>query len=133
MKEIEINTDKPYLKLNEKELEEMEELRQALEGAELKNADPGLPIKDEELKKRIARLCSKISARTHEDKKHIRKTCYIISGAFSWHKYGDKLDDAVQIAKELEIKEKHKDVDAFELFRLMQDILDDYIEEEEEK
>jgi len=29
MKEIEINTDKPYLKLNEKELEEMEELRQA--------------------------------------------------------------------------------------------------------
>jgi len=132
MKEIEINTDKPYLRLNEKELEELEELRQELEGAELKNADHGM-IKDEELKKRVARLCSKITARTKEDKKHIRKSCYTISGAFSWHKYGDKLDDAINIAKELEIKDKHKEVDVFELFRLMQDILDDYTEDEEEK
>ena len=132
-KEIELNADKAYLRLREKELAELETLRQELEGQELKNADASIPIKDEELKKRVARLCSKIAARTHEDKKHIRKTCYIISGAFSWHKYGDKLDDAVQIAKELELKDKHKEVDMFEMFRLMQDILDDYTEENEEK
>lgn len=129
MKELEINADKPYLKLNEKELEEIESLRQELEAQEIKNADPTIPIKDKELKERIVRLCAKISARTKEDKKHIRKTCFVISGAFSWHKYGDKLDDAIQIAKELEIKESHKKVDVFELFRLMQDILDDYLED----
>ncbi len=133
MKEIEINADKEYLKLKGKDLDELEQLRQELAGQELKNADLSMPIKDEELKKRVARLCSKIAARTHEDKKHIRRACYIISGAFSWYKYGDKLDDAIQIAKELEIKDKHKEVDVFELFRLMQDILDDYTEEEEDK
>jgi len=101
MKEIEINTDKPYLKLNEKELEEMEELRQALEGAELKNADPGLPIKDEELKKESRDYALKYQQELMKIKAHKKNLLYNI-GAFSWHKYGDKLDDAVQIAKELE-------------------------------
>src|SRR4030042_1113468 len=106
LKEIEINADKEYLKLKGKDLAELEELRQELEAAELKNGDPNIPIKDPKLKERVARLCSKIAAKTHEDKKHIRRACYIISGAFSWHTYGDNLDDAIQIAKELEIKEK---------------------------
>ena len=133
MKELEINTDKPYLRLSEKELDELENLRQELEGCGLKNADPSIPIKDEELKKRVARLCSKLAARTREDKRHIRRSCYVISGAFAWHKYGDKLDDVIQIAKELELREKSKEVDVFELFRLMQDILDEYTEDDDEK
>ncbi|GEM_PF-2591290 len=130
MKKVEINADKEYLKLKGKDLAELEELRQELEAQELRNASQDIPVKDPELKKRVARLCSKIVSRTKEDKRHIRRACYIISGAFSWHKYGDELDDAIEIARELEIKEKSKQVDVFELFRLMQEILDDYTEEE---
>jgi len=130
MENIEINPDIDYMKMQKRDLKEMEFLRQELEGVELKNADPTLPIKDMNLKLRVSKLCQKIISRTPQKEKKIRKTCSILSGAFSWHTYGDELDDVIKIAKELENRDAYEEDAVFELFKLMQEILEEYSEEE---
>lgn len=125
MEEIEINPDKDYMKMQEEDLKELESLRQELEGMKLKNADPTLPIKDAKIKLRVSRLCSKLISRTPQKEKKIRKTCSMLIGAFSGHTYGDKLDEVIKIAKELENKKGSEDA-VYELFRLMQEILEEY-------
>ncbi len=93
--------------LDEKDKKELEEIRKKLREIQDKNKNPNLPIKDKELKKRIAKICLKLIQKTPNDKTSIMKTSYIITGSFIWFNYGDKLNKAVEIAGELELPEHH--------------------------
>ncbi len=128
MDEVKIDPDEDYVKISEVDLQELELLRQKLEGEELKNGDPTIPIKNLPLKIRVSKLCLKLLASTPTREPKIRETCSRIIGAFSWHVYGDKLDDIIKMAKELEDADIHKDEAVYELFRLMEEVLEEYTE-----
>ncbi len=127
MEEIKINPDEDYLKIHKTDLEELELLRQKLEAEELKNADPTIPIKNLGVKVRASKLMLKLITSTPNQKPKIRETCSRITGAFSWHTYGDELDDIIKMAKELE-DENSKEEAVYELFKLMNEILEEYTE-----
>lgn len=94
------NFKKASDELEEENKKELKEIGKALEEYWGK---PSIPIKDEKLKKRIAKICLKLIDQTPNDKTCIMETSYIITGYFMPHRYGDELDDVVIIAGELEI------------------------------
>ena len=67
--------------LEEEDKKELEEIGNELEKYKEK---PNLPIEDKNLKKRIAKICSKLIEETPNDKSSIMETSYIITGNFVW-------------------------------------------------
>jgi hypothetical protein len=130
MEQIKIDPDADYVKISEQDLQELELLRQKLEAEKLKNADPTIPIKNLGLKVRVGKLLLKLLVSTPNRELRIRETCSRITGAFSWHTYGDELDEAIKIAKELEDENRKEEV--YEKFKKMNIILEEYTEENSE-
>lgn len=89
------------------EKEDKKELKEITKKLEKYKAKSNLPIEDKNLKKRIAKVCSKLIEETPNDKTSIMETSYIITGNFVWSTYGNKLDEAMNIAGELELPEEH--------------------------
>lgn len=113
------NFEQAYEDLDEEDKKELCEIGRELKKIQVENKNLGLPTKDKELKKRIAKICSKLIEETPRDKISIMETSYIITGSFIWHNYGDKLDEAVEIAGELEMPEQHVPGDVFKRWKEM--------------
>jgi len=57
------------------------------------------------------------------------KTSYIITGNFIWNNYGNELDEAIGIAGELELPERHISGKTFQMWEKMKNIFQQYLEE----
>lgn len=89
-----------YEDLEESDKNELDLINKELEKIK-KNSN--LPVTDKKLKKRIAKICLKLVEETPDDKTSIMETAYIITGNFVWATYGDKLDEVMDLAGELEL------------------------------
>jgi dsRNA-specific ribonuclease len=119
--------EQAYEDLDKEDKKELEEI-----GKELKKykEKPNLPIEDKNLKKRIAKICSKLIEETPNDKTSIMETSYIITGNFVWKTYGDKLDEAMDIAGELELPEEHvTSGNVLDMWNKMKKIFQQYLSE----
>jgi len=121
------NFNQVYKDLEEKDKKEIKELVSQLEKIEKENKNEETIIKDKKLKNRIAKLCLKLIEETPKDKTSIMETSFIINGNFIYYKYGDKLDNAIDISGELELPEEHVSGDVFKLWGKMKKIFGDYI------
>lgn len=119
--------EQAYEDLEEEDKKELEEIGKELEKYKEK---PNLPIEDKNLKKRIAKICSKLIEETPNDKTSIMETSYIITGNFVWKTYGDKLDEAMDIAGELELPEEHvTSGNVLDMWNKMKKIFQQYLSE----
>lgn len=119
--------EQAYEDLEEEDKKELGEIGKELEKYKEK---PNLPIEDKNLKKRIAKICSKLIEETPNDKTSIMETSYIITGSFVWKSYGDKLDEAMDIAGELELPEEHvTSGNVFDMWNKMKKIFQQYLKE----
>jgi hypothetical protein len=89
-----------------------------------------LPIHDGKLKKRIAKLCLKLIDETPNDKAAMMETCHIITGNFMWRHYDDELEDAIDLAGELELPEEHVSGDVMEKWAEMKEKFKAYIDKD---
>lgn len=123
------NFEQAYEDVDEEDKKELNEIGKELKKIQDENKNPNLPISDKELKKRIARICLKLIEETPKDKTSIMETSYIITGNFTWSNYGDKLDEAVEIAGELELPEHHVPGDVLQMWEKMKRIFKRYLKE----
>jgi hypothetical protein len=114
--------------LDELDEQELEEIGIQLEEIQDSNDDPEITVEDAELKKRIARICLKLMNETPKDGVSMMETAYIITSNFVWATYGDELDEAMDIAGELELPEEHVSGEVQEMWDRMKKILEDYLE-----
>lgn len=121
-----VNFEQAYEDLGEEDKKELEEI-----GKELEKYKENLnfPIKDKNLKKRIAKICLKLIKEAPNDKTFIMEISYIITGSFIWYTYEDKLDEAMDIAGELELPEEHISGDIFQMWKNMKKKFQQYLEE----
>jgi hypothetical protein len=119
--------EQAYEDLDEEDKKELNEIGKELKKIQDKNPNPNLPIDNKELKKRIAKICSKLIEETPNDKTSIRETSYIIAGGFIGSNYGDRLDEAVEIAGELELPEHHVSGDVLQMWEKMKKIFQQYL------
>jgi hypothetical protein len=123
------NFEQAYANLDEEDKKELYEIEKELKKIQNENKNPNLPIKDKKLKKRIAKICSKLIEETPNDKASIMETSYIITGRFIWYNYGDKLDEAVELAGELELPEHHVSGDVLQMWTKMKKGFQQYLSE----
>ena len=123
------NFKQSYKNLNEEDKKELNEIEKELEKIQDENKNSNLPINDKELKKRIAKICLRLIEETSKDKTSIMKTSYIITGNFIWNNYGNELDEAIGIAGELELPERHISGKTFQMWEKMKNIFQQYLEE----
>src|SRR6056297_1876828 len=107
--------------LEEEDKKELEDIEKELEKVREKNKNQDIQ-KNKKLKKRIAKICSKLIEETPEDKIFIMETSYLITGTFIWCNFGDKLDEAIGIAGELELPEQHVSGDVLKMWEKMKKI-----------
>lgn len=125
MKKRKEDFERAYEDLSKSDKKELKEIGEDLENFRRQN--PNIPIGDKNLKKRIVNLCLKLIEETPKNKIFIRETSYIITGNFVWFTYGDKLDEIMDIAGELELPEKYVSKDVFKLWEKMKKKLQKYI------
>ena len=123
------NFEQAYEDLDKEDKKELDEIGKELRNIQDENKNPNLPINDKKLKKRIAKICSKLIEETPKDKTSIMETSYIITGSFIGSNYGDKLDEAVEIAGELELPEHHVSGDVLQMWEKMKKIFQQYLKE----
>ncbi len=104
--------------LEEEDKKELDTIVKELERH--KKETPNLPINCKKLKKRIAKFCLKLIEETPNNKTSIMETSYILAGSFIWSNYGDRLDEAIDIAGDLELPEQHVPGDVFKLWGKME-------------
>jgi F0F1-type ATP synthase alpha subunit len=121
------NFEQAYEDLDEEDKKELTEIGKELKKIQDKNKNPNLSINDKELKKRIAKICSKLIEETPNDKTSIMETSYIITGSFIGCNYGDKLDEAIEIAGELELPEHHVTGDVLQMWEEMKKKFQQYL------
>ncbi len=109
--------------LNEEDMSVLEDISNIMNTIE----DPEEPIKDKGLKKRIAKICFKLTDQTPEEEIPIMKTSSIIAEYFAKFNYGDELDNAMSIASELELPQEYLSGDIFKLWEKMSRILKKYL------
>jgi len=108
-----------YKNLNEEDKKELDEIEKEIKKIQEENKNLNLEIKDKKLKKRIAKICLKLIEETQKDKTSIMETSYLIAGSFLGSNYGDKLDEVVEIAGELELPEHHVSGGVLEMWEKM--------------
>jgi len=119
------NFEQAYEDLEDDDKKELEEIGKELEKYKEKT---NLPIEDKNLKRRLAKICSKLIEETPNDKTSIMETSYIITGNFIWKSYGDKLDEAMDIAGKLELPEEHvTSGNVFDMWNKMKKIFQQYL------
>lgn len=117
--------EQAYGDLEEEDKKELEEIGKELEKYD-KNQN--VLIEDKNLKKRIARICLKLIEQTPHNKISIMETSYIIIGNFVWNTYGNKLDEAMDLAGELELPEEYVTSGSiFDLWNRMKEIFQQYL------
>jgi len=114
-----------YADLEEGDKKELDSIGKELE--KIRKENPNLPIKNKILKKRIAKFCLKLIEETPNNKTSIMETSYIITGGFIWNSYGDQLDEAVDIAGDLELPEQHVSGDVLKLWKKMKKKFKQYL------
>jgi len=57
------------------------------------------------------------------------ETSHIITGNFIWNNYEDKLDEAIEIAGELELPERYISGKTLQMWEKMKKIFQQYLEE----
>jgi hypothetical protein len=80
-----------------KELKELEEILEVVDEKSL--------VDNANLKIRIATICLELMDETPNDAASIMKTSSIITHNFVWYTYGDRLDEVMDLAGELELSE----------------------------
>jgi len=121
------NFEQAYEDLENEDKKELKQIGRALEIIQKANKDQNTSIKDKKLKKRIAEICLKLIEKTSYNKVSIMETSYIITGSFIWYNYGDKLDEAIDIAGELELPEQHVSGNVLKMWEDMKDKFREYI------
>lgn len=119
--------EQAYEDLNEEDKKELKEIGKELERIKKSNKDLYLPIEDKTLKKRIVKICLKLIEETPKDKTSVMETSYLITGSFIWYNYGDKLDEVLDIAGELELPEEHVSEDVFKIWEKMKKKFKEYL------
>lgn len=123
--EIEQGIEKAYEDLSEEDRKELKEIGEELEKIQPETPDSPRKVNDECLKKRIAKVCLKLINETPKNIVDIAKTSHIITGQFIWYEFGNRLDEAVGIAGELEIPQ-HASRNIFEMWEEMKRYFEDY-------
>lgn len=95
---------------------------------EIQKENPNIPIKNEEIKTKIAKACLSLIKDTPVTNQGIMETSYTITGKFGWCNYNDKLDEIMDIAGELELPEHHVSGDIQKMWKKMETILKEYIQ-----
>ncbi len=121
------NFEQAYKNLDEEDKKELDEIDEKLKKIQYGNKNSNFPIKDKELKKRIAKICLKLIEETSNDKTSIMETSYIITRSFIWGNYGDKLDEAIDIAGELELPEYQVSGDVLQMWKEMKKKFQQYL------
>ena len=122
------NFEQAYANLDEEDKKDLKEIGRKLEKIQKKNKDPNLSIKNKSLKKKIAKICLKLIEETPKDKTSIMETSYIITGNFIWYNYGDKLDELIDTAGNLELPEGYVSGDVFKMWEKMRKNFKKYLQ-----
>lgn len=126
MEERKENFEQAYKELNKEDKKELNEIGKKLEY--IKKENPNFPIRDKNLKKRIAKICLKLIEKTPKNKILIMETSYIIAGNFVWFNYEDKLlDEVIEIAGDLEVPEQFASGDVFKKWNDIKNKLRKYL------
>src|SRR3989344_3825663 len=96
-------------------------------GKAVAKKEPNIPVKNKKLKKRVAKICLKLIEETPSDKISMMEISYIITGKFIWFNYGDDLDEAIEIAGELELPEEQVSGDVLKMWGEMKEKFRRYI------
>ena len=115
------NFEQAYKDLDEEDKNELGEVSGELAGIQKANKEPNIPVKNKKLKKRVAKICLKLIEETPSDKISMMEISYIITGKFIWFNYGDDLDEAIEIAGELELPEEHVSEDVLKMWGEMKE------------
>ncbi len=111
--------------MSEGDKKELSAIRDEIKKFEKENA--GFPIEDKKLKERIVKICLRLIEETPNDKISMMETSHIITENFIWDNYGDNLDEAVDIARELELPERYVSGDVFRMWEKMENKFQQYL------
>jgi hypothetical protein len=114
---MERKVNESFSELSPEDKKEFEELQKILASDE--------QISRQE-KRRLAKFSLKLINQTPLDEIEIMKTSYILA-SFIFYKFNDKLDDAFDIASELEMPEEQVKGDVFELWYEMKKKFEKYL------